>query len=49
MQTSPNSKFVGIRAIREAQIQAGDRQIEEEDTELSEDNNSITDYIIVEE
>jgi hypothetical protein len=49
VQTSPNSRFVGIQAIREAQIKAGDRQIEEEDTKSSKDNDSILDCIIVEE
>ena len=49
VQTSPNSKFVGIQAIRKAQIEAGDRQIEEEDAELSEDNDSRMDYIVVEQ
>jgi hypothetical protein len=49
VQTSPNSKFVGIQAIRKAQMEAGDRQIEDEDAESSEDNNSIIDCIVVEE
>jgi 4-hydroxybenzoate polyprenyltransferase len=48
VQTSPNSKFVGIQAIRQAQIEAGDRQIDEEDSESSEDNDSTMDCIIVE-
>jgi hypothetical protein len=49
VQPSPNSKFVGIKAIRKAQIEARDRDINEEDSELSEDSNSIMDCIIVEE
>jgi hypothetical protein len=49
VQTSPNSKFVEIKAIRKAQIKAGDRQINEEDSGLSEDNDSVMDYIIVQE
>jgi hypothetical protein len=49
VQTSPNSKFVRIRAIRQAQIEAGDRQIDEEDSGLSEDSDSTIDCIIVEE
>ena len=49
VQTSPNSKFVRIQAIKKAQIEAGDRQIEAEDTEMSEDNDSTMDCIIVEE
>ena len=31
VRTSPNSKFVEIKDIMRAQIEAGDRQIEEED------------------
>ena len=49
VQTSPNSRFTGIGAVREAQIEAGDRQIELEDFELSDDTISIIDYIEVEE
>ena len=49
VQTSPNSKFAGIQAIRKAQLEAGDRQIEEEDAELHEDSASEMDCIIVEE
>ena len=48
MRTSPNSKFAGIEAIKKAQIEAGDRQIDEEDSESSEDNDSTMDCIIVE-
>jgi hypothetical protein len=48
VQTSPNSKFAGIRAIREAQIKAGDRKINSEDLELSGDTVSTMDYIEVE-
>lgn len=49
MQTSPNSKFVRIEAIKKAQIEAGDRQIEAEDSESSEDSVSTVDCIIVQE
>jgi hypothetical protein len=35
--------------IRKAQLEAGDRQIEEEDTELHKDSASEMDCIIVEE
>jgi 4-hydroxybenzoate polyprenyltransferase len=49
VQTSPNSRFAGIKAIREAQTKAGDRQIESEDLELSEDTVSTMDCIEVEE
>ncbi len=31
MRTSPNSKFAWIKAIKKAQIEAGDCQIEDED------------------
>ena len=40
MQTSPNSKFAGIEAIRKAQIAAGDREIEAEDSNVSTDSES---------
>ena len=49
VQTSPNSKFIGIQAIRKAQIEARDRQIEEEDAKSFEDNDSRIDCIVVEE
>ena len=49
VKTSPNSKFIGIKAIRKAQIEAGDRQIKDEDSILSEDNDLTMDYIIVQE
>ena len=49
VQTSPNSRFARIRAISEAQIRAGDRQIDSNEGELSEDSESIGDYIEVEE
>ena len=49
VQTSPNSKFAGIEAIRRAQIEAGDRQIEAEDSESSEDSASTFSCIEIEE
>jgi len=49
VQTSPNSRFATIRAIQEAQIQAGDRQVILNESELSEDSISIGDCIEVEE
>jgi hypothetical protein len=49
VQTSPNSKFARIKVIRKAQLEAGDRQINEEDVELNEDNAFKMDCIIVEE
>ena len=47
MKTSPNSKFADIRAIKQAQIEAGDREIEEEDSDLSIESDSIADCIEV--
>ena len=49
VQTSPNSKFAGIKAIRRAQIEAGDRQIKAEDSESSKDSASIFSYIEIKE
>ena len=49
VQTSPNSRFARIRAIREAQIKAGDRQVGSNEGELAEDSKSIGDFIEVEE
>ena len=49
VRTSPNSKFVDIQAIKEAQIEAGDREIEEEDSDLSMESTSTGDYIEVQE
>ena len=40
VKTSPNSKFVIIRAIREAQIAARERQIEAVESELDRDSDS---------
>ena len=47
VKTSPNSKFAGIEAIKKAQIEAGDRQIEAEDSESSDDSASTIDCIEV--
>ena len=49
VQTSPNSKFAEIGAIRKAQIEAGDRQIEAEDSDVSTDSESTLSYIEIEE
>lgn len=49
VKTSPNSRFAGIEAIKKAQVEAGDHQIEAEDSETSEDSDSIIDCIIVKE
>ena len=49
VKTSPNSKFVIIRAIREAQIAARERQIEAVESELDRDSDSTISCIEVEE
>jgi 4-hydroxybenzoate polyprenyltransferase len=49
VKTSPNSKFTGIEAIKKAQIKAGDRQIEGEDSDMSEDSASTLSCIEIEE
>jgi hypothetical protein len=47
VRTSPNSKFADIRAIKQAQIEAGDRGINEEDSDSAVDSDSASDYIEV--
>ena len=47
MKTSLNSKFADIRAIKQAQIKAGDWEIEEEDSDLFIESDSIADCIEV--
>ena len=47
VQTSPNSKFVTTRAIREAQIAAGDRQIVPVESELGGESDSTESCIEV--
>ena len=47
VQTSPNSKFVTTRAIREAQIAAGDRQIVLVESKSEGDSDSTKSYIEV--
>ena len=49
VRTSPNSKFVRIEAIKKAQIEAGDRQIEEEDSDAIIQLSSILSYITIRE
>ena len=49
VRTSPNSKFVGIEAIKKVQIEAGDRQIEEEDSDSIIQLSSILSYITIRE
>ena len=48
VKTSPNSKFIGIRAIKKAQIKAKNRQIEAKDSNVSIDSESILSYIEIE-
>lgn len=45
MRTSPNSRFADIKAIKQAQIEAGDRQIEEEDSESEVESVATSDCI----
>lgn len=47
VQTSPNSKFAGIREIRKAQIEAGDRHILEEAEDISEELSSTLSHITI--
>ena len=49
VRTSPNSKFADIEAIRQAQIEAGDREIKEEGSDISVDTDSTGDFIEVED
>ena len=47
MYTSLNSKFVGIRDIKRAQIEVGLSESEGEDSDSSVDSDSTGDYIEV--
>jgi len=49
VRTSPNSKFVGIEAIKKAQIKAGDRQIEDEDSDGTIQLSSTLSHITIRE
>jgi hypothetical protein len=49
VRTSPNSKFAEIDTIKQAQIEAGDRQADAEDSDSSENSDSTMDCIIVQE
>jgi 4-hydroxybenzoate polyprenyltransferase len=49
VRTSPNSKFVGIEAIKKAQMEAGDREIEEEDSGIASQLASTLSHITIEE
>ena len=47
VRTSPNSKFADIRAIKRAQIEAGESEVEVEDSDSSIDSTSTGDCIEV--
>jgi 4-hydroxybenzoate polyprenyltransferase len=47
VKASPNSKFVGIEAIKRAQIEAGDREINEEDSDKTDKLSFILSYITI--
>ena len=49
VQASPNSKFVNIQAIKQAQIDTGDREIEELPSDISILSTDIEDYIEVQD
>lgn len=49
VKLSPNSKFAGIEAIIRAQIEAGDREIEVEESDTAEDSDSTLSCIEVED
>ncbi|KAF4630035.1 hypothetical protein G7Y89_g8107 [Cudoniella acicularis] len=49
VQTSPNSKFADIRAVEEAQIKAGDRGIDEEDSDSSIESTATSNCIEVQD
>ena len=47
VKTSPNSKFVGIEAIKKAQYEARDRQIDEEDSDTIGELSSTLSHITI--
>jgi 4-hydroxybenzoate polyprenyltransferase len=47
VRTSPNSKFVGIEAIKRAQIKAGDREIDEGDEDSTIELSSTLSHITI--
>jgi hypothetical protein len=49
VKTSLNSKFVGIEAIKKAQIEAGDRQIEDKDSDRTIQLSSTLSHITIRE
>jgi hypothetical protein len=48
VKTSLNSRFADIRAIKQAQIEVEDREIEEDGSDLSDNSASTRDFIKVE-
>lgn len=48
VKTSPNSKFIGIKAIRKAQLDVGDREIDIDESSSSIESDSTGDCIEVE-
>ena len=47
MRTSPNSKFIGIIAIKRAQIKARDCEIDKEGSDITNKLSSILSYITI--
>ncbi len=47
VRTSPNSKFAGIEAIKRAQIEAGDREIDDEDEDSTIQLSSTLSHITI--
>jgi 4-hydroxybenzoate polyprenyltransferase len=47
VKASPNSKFAGIGAIRRAQIKAGDREINKEDSDKTDKLSFTLSYITI--
>ena len=47
VRTSPNSKFVEIEAIKKAQIEAGDREIDIEDSDETDKLSSTLSHITI--
>jgi hypothetical protein len=47
VKTSPNSKFADISAICQAQLKAGDPNIEGDDKEEANESDSTLDCIII--
>ena len=47
VRTSPNSKFAGIEAIKRAQIEAGDREIDKGDEDSTIELSSTLSHITI--